>query len=272
MPSFAPKRLHEVNMWGLTPYDQIWCRAAYNKLYYNGPATVPSARGSLMYPTFDGVVDFYGAALDPNGKMIVAASYLPFVGRLIPRDQAAGKGHIKAWNGKGEPPMFKGEGSFAPQYGLAYAIDIHPFLSPIGAPCNEPPWGTLSEVDLASRKKRWTIPLGDSRHTAPFNIKQNLPLPTGIFTLGSGTITKSGIVFVAGTPDSFIRAFDEKTGQLLWQHGLPVPGISTPAIYTGRDGREYIVITAGGHEVIGTWLGDYTIAFALPKQGGNTNQ
>lgn len=267
MPSFAPKRMNETDMWGLTPYDQIWCRAAFHFLYYDGNATPPSMQGSIMFPTFDGVTDWYGAAVDPAGKLVVISNYLPYVGTLIPRGQAAGKGGhtgIKVWTGKGFPPKFFS--AYKPQYGLPYAVHMQPFISPIGAPCLEPPWATLSEVDLASRKVKWTIPLGDSRHDAPFGIKQNLPLPTGIFTLGGDVITKSGIVFVAGTADDFIRAFDESSGQLLWQHGLPAGGQATPAIYKAN-GREYIVITAAGHEDLGTFMGDYTIAFALPKSG-----
>ncbi|HET7369450.1 MAG TPA: membrane-bound PQQ-dependent dehydrogenase, glucose/quinate/shikimate family [Gammaproteobacteria bacterium] len=268
MPSFAPERLHEVNMWGLTPYDQIWCRAAFHFLYYDGVATPPTTQGSIMYPTFDGVTDWYGAAIDPAGKMVVISNYLPFVGTLIPRSEAPGKGGIKVvrMDKQGHPPVFFGP--YKPQYGLPYAVHMRAFLSPIGAPCNEPPWATLSGINLATKKVEWTIPLGDTRHTAPFGIKQNLPLPTGIFTLGGNVITKSGIVFVSGTADDFIRAFDEDSGQLLWQHGLPAGGNAVPAVYKA-DGREYLVITAAGHEDLGTFLGDYTIAFALPKNGSD---
>lgn len=265
MPSFTPAKLKVTDMWGATPFDHMWCRARYQELYYGGDASPPTLQGSLMYPTFDGVTDWYGAALDPQGRLNIVSNHLPFVGRLIPRDRAAGKGPIKQWDGQGTPPHYGGQNPYKPQYGKPYAVSLHPFMSPIKAPCIAPPWATLSQVDLAKRKVEWTVPLGDTRHTAPFGFKHDLPLPTGVFSLGSGVVTKGGVVFISGTADQMLRAYDENTGEVLWQVELPAGAQSTPSIYEGEDGREYIVITAGGHEPMGTKYGDYTIAYALPQ-------
>lgn len=262
---FTPARLHASDMWGATPFDQMWCRAKFNQLVYEGNATPPTLQGSLMYPTFDGVTDWYGASVTPGGKLNIVSNYLPFVGKLIPRDEAAGKGLIKTWNGKGTPPIFRGQGSYNPQYGLPYAIKLHPFLSSIGAPCIQPPWAELAQVDLGSGKIEWIRNLGDTRHTGPWNTHWNIPLPTGIPSLGSGVVTASGVVFISGTADQMMRAFDEHTGKLLWSYELPAGAQATPSVYKGADGREYVVITAAGHQPLKTKLGDYTIAFALPK-------
>ncbi|ARS52580.1 PQQ-binding-like beta-propeller repeat protein [Kushneria konosiri] len=265
MPATTPPKLKETDMWGATPFDQMWCRIRFNELYYGGDATPPTEQGSLMYPTFDGVTDWYGAALTPDGHMSLVSNYLPFVGTLIPRADAD-KRLGKAWDGKGTPPLFQGEGSLKPQYGLPYAIDLHPFLSPIKAPCNAPPWATLSRVNLAKHRIEWTVPLGDTRKTAPFGFKHDLPLPTGIFSLGSGVNTKGGVVFITGTADQVLRAFDQQSGEELWSVELPAGAQSTPSVYRGKDGREYVVVTAGGHQPMGTQYGDYTIAWALPER------
>ena len=264
-PQFTPRVIKATDMWGGTPFDQMWCRAKFQQAYYKGPFTPPTAQGSLMYPTFDGVTDWYGASYGTNGQMNIVANYLPFIGTLIPRDKADHPPGIKPWNGKGAPPKGFGGGAWKPQYGLPYAIHLHPFLSPIKMPCNAPPWATLNQVDLASGKILWSTPLGNSRHTAPFNIKQNLPLPSSVPELGSGIMTAGGVTFIAGTADNKLRAYDTKTGKVLWSTYLPAGGQANPAIYTGTDGREYVVITAGGHQPLGTMVGDYTIAFALPK-------
>lgn len=221
-----------------------------------------------MYPTFDGVTDWYGASYNPDGTMNVVANYLPFIGKLVPRDDAMHPPAIKQWNGKFPPPQGYGGGVWKPQYGLPYAIHLHPFLGPAHMPCNAPPWATLNQVDLASSKIKWTTPLGNSRHTAPFNLKQNLPLPSSVPNLAGGVMTAGGVTFIAGTADDKLRAYDTQTGKVLWSTYLPAGGQANPAIYK-VSGREYVVITAGGHQPLGTKRGDYTVAFALPESAGD---
>jgi glucose dehydrogenase len=169
------------------------------------PALVSTTKqGSIMYPAFDGVTDWYGASYNPNGTMNIVTNYLPFYGTLIPRKHALHPPGIKKWNGKWPVPQGYGGGTWKPQYGLPYAIHLRPFLSPIQMPCNAPPWAALKQIDLAS-------------------------------------------------------------GKVLWSTYLPAGGQANPAIYK-VNGREYVVITAGGHEPLGTKRGDYTVAFVLPKQ------
>ncbi|HET7314550.1 membrane-bound PQQ-dependent dehydrogenase, glucose/quinate/shikimate family [Salinisphaera sp.] len=263
-PQLVSEKLSAKDMWGATPFDQMWCRVRFNELYYKGYATPPTVQGSLMYPTFDGATDWYGASYSPNGTMNIVNNHLPFVGTLIPRKHAHHPPAIKNWNGKWPPPRGFGGGPFKPMYGLPYAIHLHPFLSPIQMPCNQPPWAKLMQVDLASGKVLWSTPLGNSRHTAPFGYKQFIPLPTSVPELGSGIMTAGGVTFIAGTADDMLRAYNTQTGEVLWSTYLPAGGQANPAIYKAN-GREYVVITAGGHQPLGTIRGDYTIAFALPK-------
>jgi len=131
------------------------------------------------------------------------------------------------------------------------------FLDKDGYPGIKPPWGTLNAVDLNSGKLLWKVPLGEYEALT----KRGIP-PTGTENYGGPLVTKGGLVFIAATQDAKIRAFDKKTGKVLWQADLPVPGYATPAAYAVA-GRQYIVIACGGGK-LGSKSGDTYIAFALP--------
>ncbi|MEP7375203.1 MAG: PQQ-binding-like beta-propeller repeat protein [Chitinophagaceae bacterium] len=133
------------------------------------------------------------------------------------------------------------------------------FLDKNGYPGIKPPWGTLNAVDLNSGKLLWKVTLGEFEELT----KKGIP-PTGTECYGGPLVTKGGVVFIAATKDAKIRAFDKKTGKVLWQGELPVPGYATPATYA-IDGRQYVVIACGGGK-IGSKSGDQYIAFALPEK------
>lgn len=131
------------------------------------------------------------------------------------------------------------------------------FLDSDGYPGIKPPWGTLNAVDLKSGKLLWKVPLGEY----PELTAQGIP-PTGTENYGGPAVTKGGLVFIAATKDSRIRAFDKNTGKVLWEAELPVPGYATPAVYEAN-GKQFVVIACGGGK-IGSKSGDEYIAFALP--------
>jgi quinoprotein glucose dehydrogenase len=263
MPSLAPRTLTEAAMWGATPIDQMMCRIAFRSAVYQGQFTPPQFRPTIVYPAFDGVIDWHGASLDPvHGILVANANYIPFMIHLAPRGAAEAKGLVKPWSGQGnEPPV---GGALAPQYGTPYVGSVHPWLNPLGVPCNPPPWGTLTAIDLNTRKIVWQRPLGTTRDTGPFGTHTNLPLPTGIFNIGGSMLTKGGLVFIGATADDYLRAVDERTGKVLWQARLPAGGQANPMSYE-IGGRQYIVIAAGGHAGLGTRSGDYVVAYALPS-------
>ena len=268
MPSLAPADLTERDMWGATPIDQLLCRIQFRRMRYDGQFTPPSLRGSIAYPAFDGVIDWQGGTIDPTRHLFLAnTSYIPFTVTAMPQAQALRKGLIRPWAGWRSGQAYPKPAEFAngPQYGTPFEVTVKPWLNPIGAPCIRPPWGKMVAIDLATRKIVWERPIGTTRDMGLFNTHVDVPLPTGIFNIGGSAVTAGGVVFVGAYADDYLRAIDERTGRILWRARLPAGGQATPAIYQGRDGREYVVIAAGGHGGLRTRNGDAVIAYALPR-------
>ena len=151
-------------------------------------------------------------------------------------------------------------GAGFPQRGTPYRADFQILLSPLGAPCTRPPWGRLSAIDLVNGTIRWQVPLGTIEKLAPVPI----PLEMGTPNLGGAIVTAGGLVFISATLDSKIRAFDVDTGKKLWEQKLPAGGQATPMTYE-VNGRQFVVINASGHPILGGEPGDYFVAFALNK-------
>ncbi|PYQ23595.1 MAG: hypothetical protein DMF81_08245 [Acidobacteria bacterium] len=133
-------------------------------------------------------------------------------------------------------------------------------------PCTPPPWGTLVAVDLQKGQKRWTVPLGRLRRDAGF---RGVPFPIdveGTIVMGSPLVTAGGLVFISATWfDDRLHVYDVETGRLVREIDLPAGGQASPMTYRGRDGRQYVVICAGGHGKAGTTPGDAVVAFALAR-------
>jgi quinoprotein glucose dehydrogenase len=249
--SYKPERnVRESDMWGSTPFDQLACRVIFRGLRYEGIFTPPSEQGSFVYPGNYGVFDWGGLSLDPVRQIVFAnPNYMGFVSRLHRR------GSVDAKGGTGT------EAGLQPMTGTPFAVDLHPLLSPIGVPCQAPPWGYVTGVDLRTLKPVWMHRNGTIRDSAPLPV----PFELGVPTLGGSMVTGGGVAFMSATLDYYLRAYDVRSGEKLWQYRLPAGGQATPMSYVSdRTGKQYVLIMAGGHGSLGTRMGDSLMAFALP--------
>jgi glucose dehydrogenase len=156
--------------------------------------------------------------------------------------------------------------------GTPYRVTSAPFLSPLGVPCQQPPFGTLTAIDLKTRKVIWRRPIGTTQDTGPLGLRSGLALPMGMPNMGGSITTAGGVTFIAATLDANLRAFDTASGAELWRHRLPAGGQATPMTYASRSGRQFVVIAAGGNAVLGSRTGDHVVAFALPASGRGASQ
>ncbi len=261
MPSFGGRRIEERALWGATPIDMLLCRLQFRQLRYQGDFTPPSLEPWLFSPGTFGAINWGGVSIDRGRRlMIVNSSSMPFVGQLVPRAEADAAGAKPFDPHAGRPANGKPMAPMAMQ-GTPYGLRLRPFLSPIGFPCVAPPWGRIAAIDMNSRRLVWDRPIGTTRGTAPFGIG----LPVGIFNLGGSVATAGGVTFIGATTDSAFRAIETASGRELWRTALPAGGQATPISYAARDGRQMIVIVAGGHGSLRTPRGDHVVAYALPR-------
>jgi quinoprotein glucose dehydrogenase len=258
--SFRPQTLTETDMWGITPLDHLWCRIQFHRHRYEGMFTPPTveAPGTLIHPGHYGVFNWGSAAVDEGRQiMVVNPGYIPYTSRLRPTAEAADKPPITTGESSGQQPDT--DASARSPISVPFVAESRPFLSPLGIPCNAPPWGYLAAVDMRDSRVLWQRPIGTTRDLAPLG----LSLPLGVPSLGGPIITAGGLVLLAGTLDNYLRAFDLRTGEELWRGRLPAGGQATPMNYTGKSGRQFVVIAAGGHSGVGTTPGDHVVAYAL---------
>jgi quinoprotein glucose dehydrogenase len=248
-PPLDPETLTPGDAWGITEEDRRYCRERIESLRSDGIFTPPSLQGSIIYPGNIGGVAWGGASVDLQHSILIAnTNRFPFIITLIPRDRYAA-----------EKKAYPND-DITPQTGTPYAMHRDFLRTRQGVLCNPPPWGVLSAVDLLSGKVRWQVPLG----TIPTLAQVPGSSAWGSPNLGGSIITAGGLVFIAAAMDQYLRAFDIQTGKELWKGALPAGGQATPMTYRGKDGKQYVVIAAGGHGRLGTPLGDYVIAYALP--------
>lgn len=248
---FLPQPVTRETIFGINAKERKACLQAFEALDYKGPFTPPSERGALQYPGLGGGINWGAVSIDPERRrMIVNVQHAPFTIKLVPR--------AKAGAASGSDLV-----GFGPQNGTPYGVARGPFLSPSGKPCVARPWGELAAVDLDSGKTMWRKPFGTLQGQAPLIGKL---LNWGTPNLGGATQTKSGIAFIAATIDNEFRAIDTDNGKILWSYRLPKGGFSSPMTYKlSPEGRQYVVIAAGGHGALGQKAGDSLFAFALPQ-------
>lgn len=229
-PAFSRNTFTDADVTDRTPEAAAAIRERLKGLRYGPPHTPPSERGSVIMPGFHGGATWSGASFDPTtGLLYVNSNDVPYVSVL---KKSADGAYVFA--------------------GYTY------FRDPDGYPANKPPWGRLTALDLNRGEIAWQIPFGEY----PELRDKGVPV-TGCESFGGTIVTAGGLVFIAGTRDEKLHAFDKATGKLLWETQLPAGGYATPCTYS-VNGRQYVVIAAGGGGKIGTRSGNSFVAFALP--------
>jgi quinoprotein glucose dehydrogenase len=296
-----------------------------------GPFPAPSLRETVMFPGFDGGMEWGGGAADPDGVYYVNVNEIPWLVQMVETRRADGApvpagerdytafcagchGLDRAGNipggfpsllgvefrktraqmmlitrqGAGRMPAFdalteaqrgaileyvvngpqasasrpdetNGARPAPPSSTPPYAFSgFRRYLDADGYPAIKPPWGTLNAVDLNTGEIKWKVPLGEYEKLTARGIP-----PTGTENYGGPVVTAGGLIFIGATADETFRAFDKRTGTILWQTKLPFGGNATPSTYMIK-GRQYVVISAGGGKS-GRPAGGSIVAFALPE-------
>ena len=259
-PPLHRSRLDPAQPWAISDADRAHCRSKLGGLRYEGIFTPPSLQGTIVYPGFAGGVNWGSAAVHLERNIaVVAINRLAAWVQLIPRDRFDEARRAARQLSESDSGDRRFGAQFTEQGGTPYGMSRGWLEASSGLPCTPPPWSTLVAVDLDRGDVLWEVPLGlvpgleDHPETARW----------GSFSLGGPIVTAGGLVFMAGALDDRLRAFDVETGEELWSAPLPAGGQATPMTYE-TDGKQYVVIAAGGHSGMGTTLGDYIVAFALP--------
>ena len=227
-----------------------YCSKKFKTLRYDGRFTPPSFKGSLAFPGTGGGVEWGGGAFDPENQIFVANnSNTVQIQKLIPREE-----YNKLTKSSGS----EADGGFFPQEGAPYGVQLSFFMNPFGMPCWKPPFGELSAYNMSTGKLLWRKPFGAIQYMGFY-----LPEKWGSITIGAPAITASGLIFIGGSMDSYVRAIDLKNGNVVWKARVDVPAVSNPAIFSYKN-KQYVVFTAGGNAILtGTGVSDQVVAFAL---------
>jgi len=242
-------------LYNLTPAHADYCRSLWDKnnAFNDGPYTPwtmkESGKTAVIFPGAVGGGNWGGVATDPTTGYVFANvmntgqwGYLEKAGGGG-RGGAGGSGLTKSTPfGEGNPARFR-------------------FWNPESQwPCQNPPWGEFVAVNANTGQVAWRVPLGSFPEAEKQGVKN-----AGTPNMGGAIATAGGLVFIGATLDAKFRAFDAKTGKVLWETNVDAPAHSIPSTYIGGDGRQYVVLPAGGGGFLQGPTGDSFIAFALPK-------
>jgi membrane-bound PQQ-dependent dehydrogenase (glucose/quinate/shikimate family) len=225
----------------VTPESKATCAALFDSAINGSIFTPPGLKPTIFFPGLHGGGNWGGGALDPRTNLFyVGANEVAALLRMKPQPP--------------EKPL---------PYAMGTVLKDVWFSDENGWPCQQPPWGTLTAIDLNTGDTVWKVPLGTVEELE----RKGLPR-TGRQSLGGAIVTAGGVVFIGATVDKRFRAFDARTGEELWSAALPANAHANPMTFRGRSGRQYVVIAAGGGgfwRALSSDIADGLIAFALPR-------
>jgi quinoprotein glucose dehydrogenase len=265
--TLAQPKLTEKDMWGVSPIDQMMCRINFRKAHYGGMYTPPYLNEhNIEWRGYNGGSDWGSVAIDPRRGVIIA-NYNDTANNnmLIPRGEADKIKLFPVGDPRAPKKGSSAEGNGA-MTGTPYGILVNAgWQTPLQVLCTQPPYGGIRAIDLASGKTIWDRPFGTARRNGPWGIPSFLPFNIGTPNNGGSVVTASGLIFVAAATDNLIRAIDMRTGKTVWSDVLPGGGQANPMIYE-HNGKEYLVVMAGGHHFMKTPQSDALVAYALPDR------
>jgi len=249
--------LEERDMWGISALDQLWCRVQFRKARYDGYFTPPGVSPSIADPGYTGGTNWGSFSVDTARQLgfTLSAQMVNYI-RLIPRNDPEARA-LKA-------DSRANAGGPVAQEGTPYAAHITPFVSPLGIPCQEPPYGMINAIDLKTGKMVWRRPIGSARDLGPMRMAFHVPFTIGTPVFGGTMATAGGLVFAGASQDHAFRAWDSETGKILFEVDLPGSSATRPMTFMGKDGRQYVVVASDAPRTNGQQNGMIT-AFALPR-------
>ena len=235
-PPFARQSMTRADITNVTLESREECLGMIEDAIVEGPLFRPiQERLTVMFPGTNGGPNWGGGSFDPE-------TYTLYVNSM---DVGAFTRMIET----GGDPEWRSRGT---RWGRFWDSNQYP--------CQKPPWGHLTAIDLNSGTFRWRSVLGEYDELTARGVPK-----TGASNLGGSVVTKGGLVFIAATNDSRFRAFDKDSGEQLWEYRLPASGHATPMTYRGKDGKQYIAIAAGGGNKYNKNYLAKLIVFALPQ-------
>ncbi len=238
-PPFARQSMRPEELTDVTPQSRAFCEKLVEGAVFGGLYTPIGPRPTVLFPGTNGGTNWGGAAFDPSTRTLYVNSMdVGMIYRMTKRP----------------------EGSIIPYRPQGLGTTNSRFWDPNLWPCQKPPWGHLTAIDLDRGEFRWRSVLG----VVDALLEKGLP-PTGTSNLGGPVVTAGGLVFVGATNDSRFRAFDKDTGKELWVTRLPASAHATPMTYLGKKtGKQFVVIAAGGGNKYNSGYSDALVAFSLP--------